>query len=144
MENPEIKTETSPSYKGQLYKQGAMIVAGLFGGPLASAYVIAHNFKALGDRGKMYLTWIIASLILLGDLVIDSLFPQLPGVVSSIIVLILLIALMNWFQAKAIDKYIEEGHEPFSNWKGLRVGLISLVIIWGFIFILGFLLQQLR
>jgi len=143
MENPEIKTETSSSYKGQLYKQSAMVVAGLFGGPLASAYVVAHNFKVLGDRTKMYLTWIIASLILVSDLVLNSLFPELPGFVSSIIVLILLIGLMNWFQAKAIDKYIDEGHEPFSNWKGLRVGLISLAIIWGIIFIAGFLLQLL-
>ena len=54
---------------GKIYKQRAISIATFFGGPLATGYMAAANFKALGEPGKIRATWIwtlLATVIIFG------------------------------------------------------------------------------
>lgn len=130
MEEELITSPTSPiNYKGRLYKTRSLYLAALLGGPFASAYIISHNFRALGQKKKSIITWLALIILLIIAYGVDLVVPKFPNYLFGLAALGLSVSAMNKYQDKAVEQYVEEGHIPYSNWRGLTIGLLSLSII---------------
>ncbi|MBL7918976.1 MAG: hypothetical protein JNJ40_01605 [Bacteroidia bacterium] len=116
-------------YNGKLYKSRGLLLAIIVGGPFAAAYIISRNFKVLGDKRKAKLTWLFLVFFFVLIFLSDFVFPELPNFVFGLLSLVISISFMNKYQEKKIEEYIQNGNTPYSNWRGLFVGIFSLLIL---------------
>src|SRR4051812_27203146 len=53
----------------KVYKESAILIATLFGGPLVAGYLMAENFKQLGEPHKVKKTWLWTIVCLIAILI---------------------------------------------------------------------------
>jgi len=110
-----------PTYP--LYTPGQVGLATFLGGPPAGAWLLARNFKRLGQPGRGHLTvilGIVGTAILLGC----ALALNLPSVISIVLVFAM-VGLARSLQGKAVERHEQCGGRRASNWRTAGVGLIS-------------------
>jgi len=110
----------------KIYKAQAIRVATFLGGPIVGGYLIAENFKAMGQERQSKVTWIATALF---TVVILAIILFVPGVEKMRMLLPLLYSfvayyLVNYLQDDNIKNHLSEGGEEF-GWG--RVIIISLI-----------------
>lgn len=131
MENQVLDNNFNPASDLKLYKDKGIWIATFLGGPLATGYILAENFKALGDTGKSKKTWIYTILISIFLFAVLISLPdsvRIPNWLIPIISIALAQFVLTRFQGEQIKKHIESGGQFFSGWKAALIGLISLLI----------------
>lgn len=129
--NPE------PDFK--LNKDRAVYLGAFLGGPLAAGYLIAENFKNLGQFDKVKNTWLIAiavTILLIAAVLLVPGVKKLPSYIIPIIYALIAQALVRKYQMEDINAHIEKGGQLFSVWRGVLVGLIGAVVLLAIIVIL--------
>jgi hypothetical protein len=123
--NPALETKI---YKGKLYKVRSIYGAVLIGGPPAAAYIISHNFRVLGEKKKAIWTWVaLAAFIVLVTFIPED--ASSLNFIFAIAAFVISVNVMNRLQEKQIIEYMEAGHVPYSSWRGLLIGFISIALI---------------
>lgn len=123
----------------KVYTVTAIALGTFMGGPLATGYLMAANYKTFGEPAKARKTWlwaiiatvlVMAIAILLPDLPADSnyLFPLLYTVVAHM--------LAKSVQGKQVGAFLAEGGRKYSNWRAAGIGLIGALIIA--VFVIGY------
>ncbi len=114
----------------KIYKENAVLPAAFFGGPLAAGYIIAENFKLLGEKQKVKTTWVITILvtIVIFGATIFILNDKVPNYLIPLIYTLAAQQIVRRIQGDAIKQHIEMGGQLFSNWRAFLVGLIGLLI----------------
>ena len=112
----------------KIYKTNAIRVATFLGGPIVSGYLIAENFKALGQDRQARITWIVTVLFTAVILAISLL---VPGVDRMRMLMPLLYSfaayyLVDYFQRDSIKAHVSEGGEEFGWGRVIVVSLIGL------------------
>lgn len=126
-----------PTFK--LYKDKAIYLGTFIGGPLVAGYLIAENFKQLGQLGKVKTTWIISilsTIVIFGGLFLIPNVEKVPNYIIPIIYTGITQILVKKFQEDAIKAHIETGGQAFSNWRAAWIGIVGLVILIAIIFII--------
>ncbi len=132
-----------PTYK--LYKDKAIYLGTFIGGPLVAGYLIAENFKQLGQLGKVKTTWIISivsTIVIFGGLFLIPNVEKVPNYIIPIIYTGIAQILVKKFQEDAIKAHIETGGQTFSNWRAAWIGIVGLVILIAIIFIIVLLANR--
>ena len=132
-----------PTYK--LYKDKAIYLVTFIGGPLVAGYLIAENFKQLGQLGKVKTTWIISivsTIVIFGGLFLIPNVEKVPNYIIPIIYTGIAQILVKKFQEDAIKAHIETGGQTFSNWRAAWIGIVGLVILIAIIFIIVLLANR--
>lgn len=118
-----------PAYK--IYKDKAIGVGALLGGPLVAGYLIAENFKAFKDPDKAKKAWIyatIACILIFGGIFLIPENIKIPNQVIPITYTLIAYYLVQHFQGQNIITHLNSGGEFFSWWRTIAIGLIGLVI----------------
>jgi hypothetical protein len=118
-----------PAFK--LYRDKSIYVGTFLGGPLAAAYLITENFKALGQSDKIRNTWIIAILATIAIFSAALLIPgvqKLPPWVIPLIYTAIAQLIVQRFQGVALKRHEEKGGSFFSVWRAVLAGIISVAI----------------
>ncbi|MEO5642533.1 MAG: hypothetical protein ABIQ40_14275 [Bacteroidia bacterium] len=140
MDNTETRVEPIDAVDPTLPKifQGKSIYAATFiGGPLAAAYMIAHNFKVFGDSAKARSIWISSILFTVLLFVVVFNLPaniKIPNVLFPLVYTGIAYGIMHYYQGKQIEAYLQKGGSLFNGWKIAGVALISLLITGGCVF----------
>jgi hypothetical protein len=133
----------SPINTKKVYNENAIRIGTFLGGPLVTGYLMAKNYKQLGENGKVKLTWILS---ILATIVVITIAFLLPTNTQTRIIPIIYSAasfyLVKNLQGKQIKSHLEQGGETYSAWRAVLVGVISLVIILLILFC-GFLMMDL-
>jgi hypothetical protein len=119
-----------PTFK--LYNNISVRLATFLGGPLAAGYLIAENFKELGEHSKIRMTWIISIVTTILICVIGVLLSKIksfPNYIVPIIYTWTASYLVQHFQGDNIKLHIEEGGRFYSRWRAALVGIIALAIL---------------
>ena len=119
-----------PTFK--LYKENAIYVGTFLGGPLVAGYLMAENFKQLGQQEKVKTTWIIgiaASIVIFGGAFLIPNIEKVPNYVIPLIYLGITQFFVKKYQSAAIKTHIETGGSMYSIWRAVLVGFIGLIII---------------
>jgi hypothetical protein len=124
-----------PSSTGELvlFTERAISGATFLGGPLAATYLIAHNFKAIGNDLASKRTWIIGILI---TLIVVPVLMSLPEHVVNRSTTTLLeflwvlpaYVVVHKLQQTDIESHLAAGGPKGSPWKAAGVGLVSLTV----------------
>jgi hypothetical protein len=137
----------NPSEPIKLFTEKATAVASFVGGPLSAAYLIAKNFKSLGNERAAHRTLILGfafTVVLLTTLAvlppsIDDKIPQhlLPIAYGSVGYII-----VKRFQQRDIDAHLQAGGKKGSWQMIVGTGLVGLVITFAYIFLIASLLSR--
>lgn len=133
----------TPTHK--IYKDRAVWVGALLGGPLAAGYIIAENFKAFNQPDKAKKTWIytiIATIVIFGGIfsIPDSV--KIPNQIIPLIYTGIAYYLMQHFQGANITAHINAGGQLHSWWRTISVGLVGLAIILIAVFFIVFMIDN--
>ena len=137
-----LPTEVSPDT--MLYSVGQITLATFLGAPLAGGWLIARNYKALGqpEKAGMNLFWsIVGTLVLIGlAFVLPDNFPNIGISVVSVI------AVKSWADAqfgKLLGRHRAANGKVHSWWRAVGIGVLCLAIMITAIMIVVFLLYML-
>jgi len=124
-----------PDYK--LYDSKSIILATFLGSPLAGGWLMALNYRRLGDlrtfRNCIILSFVgTIALIAIGALLPDK-TPSTPIAIGSIIAM----GAIAKLQSEKIDRHQRRGGQLASRWKAAGTGLLSLILILGTAFCAG-------
>jgi len=120
-----------PTYA--LYSRGQIGLVTFLTGPIAGGWMIAHNWKRLGEPRK-HRTVLVGTILITGLLVaVALLVPSLP---SSALPLAGLCAVFGLAaqQRYAFDDHVQRGGRRASNGRAAAVGLISVAIVLAVVF----------
>ena len=120
-----------PEYK--LYKDRPIYLATFFGGPLVAGYLIAENYRHLGERSKVLKTWLFTALatILIFGYVFFIQSANTPRYVVPILYSLVTSYLVKWLQGDQIRLHEKNMGEFYPSWRAVVVSLIGAVITVG-------------
>ena len=124
-----------PSFK--LYKDRAVYVGTFLGGPLVAGYLIAENFRQLGEAAKVKTTWliaIVATIVIFGGVFLIPNIEKVPSYIIPIVYAVITQALVQKYQGAAIKSHIDKGGQTYSVWRAVWIGLVGLAILLAIIF----------
>lgn len=126
----ENSVSLSPTFK--LYKNRAIYIGTFLGGPLVAGYLIAENFKQLGQTDKAKTTWVIAICATIGIFSGIFLLPiceRIPNFLIPLIYTLIVQYLVQKFQSANIKAHIDAGGQTFSIWRVVWIGLVGVVVL---------------
>lgn len=139
-----MEQETKEQGKARkIYTINSIWVGTFLGGPLTAGYLIAENFKTLGQKEKVIPTWTItftATVIIFGGIFVIPDLEKIPRQLIPLIYTAVAYYIVNQIQGEKIKAYIIETGKAFSVWRSLGIGLIWLIITSIPIFIIAFLI----
>jgi len=122
----------------KLYKDREIWVGSMLGGPLVAGYMIGENFKAFGERDRIWKTWVI-SIAVTVLLFVSVLVPQLdrvPGFFFALVYTVIAYSCVRLYQGERIDAHINTGGAVY-GW-GRIIGIAVLGgILTGALFLAG-------
>lgn len=115
----------------KIYTMGSIWSGTFLGGPLTAGYLIAENFKTLGQNEKVKLTWliaIIATLAIIGGIFLIPNADKIPRQIIPLMYTAIAYYIVNETQSDKIKEYISKTGKAFSVWRSLWIGLIGSMI----------------
>ena len=107
-----------------------MQLATFLGGPLASVYILAENFRLLGYPQKVQRTWIrgvfVCGVFIVGAVILTS-SSKSPSFLIPLISILVGTAIMQSWQGEDIQQHINSGGPVYPVWRAVVIGLVSLV-----------------
>lgn len=118
----------------KLHSTNAILVAALFGGPLAAGYLMMESYQNLGNKdhaSKALIYGIVGTLGLFALILLipDSIMERIPGPVISISSVIVIRTIVEQQVGETLREHKANGRAFYSIWRAVAVGLVSLVII---------------
>jgi hypothetical protein len=127
---------TTPTEK--TYKEIAIWVGSLLGGPLVAGYFIAENYKALNEPENAKLIWsytIPLTLLLFSLALIIPQFENFPTLVIPIGYSMGAFLYSKYYQGPKMQAHLEAGGEEFGWGRIIGVSLLGLVITFVLMFL---------
>ncbi|MEL7530958.1 MAG: hypothetical protein AAFN10_06610 [Bacteroidota bacterium] len=118
----------------KLHSSTAILIATLFGGPLAAGYLMMENYQNLGDRdaaSKALIYGIVGTVALFGLILLipESVMEVIPTPAISIASVIGIRAIVEQKLGETLKEHKANDKAFYSRWRALAVGLICLLII---------------
>ncbi|MFI5188616.1 MAG: hypothetical protein ACHQF0_17920 [Chitinophagales bacterium] len=127
----------------KLHTENAIRIATFLGGPLVAGYLVAENYKELGETEKVKTTWMIAIVSTVVLFVIAYFLPEkAPRPLLPIAYSVGVYYLVQNLQGAKIKAHIAAGGQMWPMWNAVLAGIIGLVIIVAIVFGGFYLLDQ--
>ena len=117
-----------PGQKRKIYSIHSMSFATFVGGPLATAYLLAENFKTFGPQDQVMPTWIIATIltvVLFGGILMVPNAEKIPNQLIPLINALIAYFVVTRTQGEKIKAHIAEAGAVFSHWRALGISLLA-------------------
>ena len=119
----------------KVYTENAIRVATFLGGPLIAGYLIADNYKQLGEERHVQTTWLVTVLATLAIFVAAWFLPKdFPPYIIPIAYSVGTYYLVQNLQGKKIKEHLTSGGQTWSMGRAVAVGLTGLVILLAIVF----------
>lgn len=123
----------------RIYQLRSVFIGTFIGGPLIAGYLVAENFKQLGEPGKMKNTWIIAISATVLLFAVIFLFPgsdKIPAPVIPVAYSGIAQLLAEKYQGKEVRRHMEAGGRFYSSWRAVWIGLTGFLLMLAIILII--------
>ncbi|RFZ90744.1 hypothetical protein D0C36_17440 [Mucilaginibacter conchicola] len=127
----------APIYKVEHIRLGTFL-----GGPLITGYMVAENYKVLGDVPKAKRAWAIsigATVLLFAIIFLIPEDVKIPNVVFPIVYCWIAYYLVQHYQGTQLTEHIANGEKVFGWGRVVLAGLISCVVTIAALFIVLFI-----
>ncbi|HEY0429640.1 MAG TPA: hypothetical protein VGC76_17800 [Pyrinomonadaceae bacterium] len=115
----------------KIYADKAISVGTFLGGPLVGGFLAAENFRAFGERAKIWRTWafaVIATIMLFGGAFFIPQLVKIPNMVFPVIIAWITFFLVRYAQGEKIDTHIRTGGKIYSWWRVVGISLLGAII----------------
>lgn len=116
---------------GKLYKINHIRNATFFGGPLVGAYLIAENFKAMGEDQYVTRTWIYGFVGLAGAIILSlvlSMLGNITGLISGLANAYIASYYTTEFQGEVIENHEQNNGLMHDSGKVIGIVVAGLVL----------------
>jgi hypothetical protein len=123
-----------PDYK--LYNDRAIFIGTFLGGPLAAGYLLAENYRHLGERSNARKTWlftILGFLLIFGIAFLTPASGNSMGYLLPILYSYIASYLAKRLQGDLVKLHLQKMGVLYSNWRAVVVALIALAITIAFL-----------
>ncbi|BFM09152.1 hypothetical protein [Halioxenophilus aromaticivorans] len=134
-----LENEQAPAFS--LFKLNGIVIATFVGSAVAGGILMYINFKRLGlpDKANKSLLYSIIGFVLL---MIASIFipyaDKIPNIAFTVAQVVALLHFSKEHLGPLIDSHAANGGELASNWKAFGIGLLVLLPVVAFVFLLAF------
>jgi len=114
----------------KIYREKAIWVGSLLGGPLVAGYLIAENFKVFNQPERVKKTWIftiIFTIVVFGIIFLMPDTVKIPDQLFPFIYTYIAYQIVQLYQKAKITAHINAGGQLYSWWRTIVVGLIGLI-----------------
>lgn len=123
-----------PTTGNRIYSVSSIRIASFIGGPLAGAYLIAANFKQLGEGNKVAKTWLWSIVIFTAVMTISFFLPDsIPNIVYNLIFFLIVSFFVQKYQAEKIEAHVNSGGLTYKTYRAVLIAILSLLILVAFI-----------
>lgn len=125
----------------KFYNERAVLLATFLGGPLAGAWLMASNFKAMGETVRATRTWVFAvmALVLVFLLSYIPSLDKIPSLFYSFAFCWTAHFLTRKYQGPQLQLHQENGGQFYTTWRAVGIGLIGMAVVLVIILVLLFL-----
>ena len=123
--------QLGPVPQNKIYKPFAIQLATFLGGPLAAGYLIAENFKLLGEPEKIKLTWIhtlLATAVIYTAIFVIPALKNIPSYIFPILYSGLASFLVRRYQGDKIREHLINGGQFYPTWRALLISVIAAIV----------------
>jgi diaminopimelate epimerase len=117
-----------------MYSPGQITAATFLGGPPGGGWLLALNYKRLGEPGKARAAVVITVLAMAALVTIGLITPGRSMSWMGIVPVVVMYSLAKALQGDAYQRHVRVGGSIGSNWRTVGVGLASLAICVATIF----------
>jgi hypothetical protein len=110
-----------------LYSPGQLSLAAFLGGPIGAAWLLAINYRRLGQRRHAVLAVVVAALAVIGLAAIGMMSTEVPRIGIGVLVATILIC--RALQGEAFRSHVARQGRVASTWRALGVGLAVLAVM---------------
>lgn len=114
-----------------MYSAGQVRLATFLGGPLGGGWLMALNYKRLGQPGKARAAVGLSVLAMVALIAIGFATPGRSMSWLAIVPIFVMRALAKSLQGAAYDRHVQAGGSRGSSWRAAGIGLASLAICFG-------------
>ena len=119
----------------KLYTENSIRVATFLGGPLVAGFLIADNFRQLGETKKVQVTWLVTIPVTILIFAIAFYLPEkTPPFLIPIAYTLITFYIAQNLQGSKIKAHVAAGGQTWSMGRAVLVGLAGLAIIVGIVF----------
>lgn len=129
----------------KLYRESAVRVGTFLGGPIIAGYLLAENYKVLGEPGKMRTTWaysILATVLIYGAVFLIPEIEKIPNYIIPLVYSVIASLIFQKYQGNQLKNHIEKGGQLYTIWRAVLIGLIGLLATAVIIFVLLYLTNR--
>lgn len=114
----------SSTITNKIHKESAIQVAAFLGGPLVAGYLVAHNYKQLGEPEKVKKTWLVAVAVFVVLLILAILVPEsVPTIVFAVVNVGVVQLLVQRFQSAKLKAHLEAGGPSYRFRRAVFISL---------------------
>lgn len=128
---------------GRWYSSGQITVATFLGTPIAGAWLMAQNYKAMGRESfarQALIFGVVATLIVF---VLAAVLPDsTPNVLLPVVYTVIVQAIARAKQGPQFQAHIADGGLRHSNWRVVGIGLLFMVVVLLFMVAVLFLIPE--
>lgn len=116
-----------------LYSKNGIHLATVLGGPVATGYLLRHNFQAFNDANKAKLSIRIGALCTAIIVVLiltlpSSVMERLPKQLIPFLYVGAEYLIVRKYQATQIDEHLTAGGHKYSLWRSAGIGTIGMIL----------------
>jgi hypothetical protein len=122
--------QLGPVPQNKIYRPFAIQLATFLGGPLAAGYLIAENFKLLGEPEKIKLTWIhtvLATAVIYTAIFVIPELKNIPPFIFPILYSGVASFLVQRYQGNKIREHFVNGGQFYPTWRALLVSVVAAI-----------------
>ena len=127
----------------KIYRDRAIWVGTILGGPLVTGYLISENFKVFNEIGKSKKTWfyaIIGTVLIISGVFLIPEEVEIPNQIIPLIYATVAYFLVKHFQGQNISAYIALGGKTFGWSRIIGISLIGFAITFIFVILIFILI----
>lgn len=133
-----------PINNSKFFKPNAVALSSFLAGPLAGGYMIAQNYKELGEPDKQVKT-IVASIVILIVLLVllftSPIIANLPMIFLPILYSLMSFGFVHFFQNDRIKQAISEGAQFHTGGRTASVVVIVSILYFSALYGISYLLM---
>ncbi|KJK00908.1 hypothetical protein UB43_10900 [Pseudomonas sp. 21] len=137
-----VLQDTATTATGEpLYRLAAVGIATFFGTPIAGAWVIVQNLKALGRRHESRNIWLMGIGLTLAILVLGYFLPEnTSGTPIAVGTVVGMYYLAKQTFGVTVERHLVAGGQWRSNWRAFGISLLFLLAVIAVILVVSFFL----
>lgn len=120
--------ELAAAAPAKLYTLTAVGVAAFFGTPLAAAYVMSRNLRALGRASETRKVWVISVLLTVGVFALGMVLPEnVPGIGFVVAQILIMRGYAKQLFGTVLDEHKAQARPFLSNWRAFGISLLFML-----------------